>query len=378
MKRFSLIVLFFISLPVSMQGQSLWSKFLIWVKEGSSFDSTYIYQCPRGFQVSIDASAQLFSSNLKSDLTATLPSTDEEGNEINEEVPVVSTTSFSDNVNGGLGVGFAYGKLGLGFGVVSWPRAYKKSSINFHLGYQGNKWGINATINGFQHYANSSMTVGTEGSNLYSRNEWQSKNPCTVIRMGADAYWIINRRRFSYTSAYKCDMVQRRSNGSALICAALVLNGVACEEGDTLLTNPGYKGYSCFINSVGAGYSHNFVLKHHDATGPKNEGLFNITLNLTIMPMLTYSSHIYVQPMEGDNIDIASMVTPNAFGLAAMGFYVGQWYFSVQYRHNFYYFHSDVDMDASDMGMDDPTINKVNVSGMMQDWKFMTMAVFNF
>ena len=378
MKRFSLIVLFFISLPVSMQSQSLWSKFLLWVKEGNSFDSTYIYQRPAGFQLSADASAQLFSSKLTSEFNVKHSTTDEGGNTVNKKVPASTTTSFSDNVNGGLGVGFAYGKLGLSIGVLTLPKAYKNSSLNFNLGYQGNKWGINAYVNGFEHYAKSSLTLGTEGSDLYKHREWQSKYPCTVVRMGADAYWIINRRCFSYTSAYKCDMVQRRSKGSVLICASLVLNGVSCEEGDTLLTSPGYKGYSNFINSVGAGYSHNFVLKHHDATGPKNEGLFNITLNLTIMPMLTYSSHIYAEPMEGDEINIASMVTPNAFGLAAMGFSVGQWYFSLQYRHNFYYFHSAMDMEASDLGLDDNDISDMNVSGIMQNWKLMSMAVFNF
>lgn len=378
MKRLILTSLLFVSLPATMQGQGLWNKFLLWVREGSTFDSTYIYQRPAGFQISIDASAQLFNSNLTSEFTAALPTTDEEGNEVTEEVPAISTTSLSDNVNGGIGVGVAYGKLGLGFGVLTWPKAYKKNSINLHFGYQGHKWGINATINGFQHYANSSLTVGTKGSELYSHDEWQSKQPCTVVRLGADAYWIINRRRFSYTSAYKCDMVQRRSKGSFLVCASLMLSGMTCEEGDTLLSKPGYKGYTNFTNSVGAGYSHNFVLKHHDPTGPKNEGLFNITLNLTIMPMLAYSSHIYVMPMEGDDINIASMVTPNAFGLAAIGFHVGQWYFSLQYRHNFYYFHSAVDMDAADLGLDDPAISKVNVSGVVQDWKLMSMAVFNF
>ena len=380
MKRLAITLLFLASLPCGMEAQGLWSRFMLWVREGNTFDSTYIYQRPAGFQVSLDASLQRALYDLQSDFTVTCRQYDDDGNvTASEQVPSVATIGLSNNLNGGLGAGFAYGKLGLGFGFLSWPRDAKKNSLNLNMGYQGHKWGINASLNGFQHQATNTLTIGTEGSPWYRHQESLSEDICTSYHLGIDAYWSINRSRFAYTAAYKCDMVQRHSAGSLLICARIDFSGMEFMKDDRMFMFTDYKGYSSLYNSVGVGYSHNIVLTHHDPVGEDNEGLFNITLNLTLLPVLTFAGDIIAMPADGsDNVTIASAVTPNGIANAALGISLGQWFFSLQYRHNLFLFQSAEAMEASGLGISNSDIDGITLSGMMQDWRLMTMAVFNF
>ena len=366
-------------LPCAMQGQNLWNKFLVWVREGNIFDSTYIYQRPAGVQASIDASVQQFTSSLKADLVSTITPFDENGNPLDPVVvPSSSRTDIKDIVNGSIGVGFAYGRLGLSFGILSWPKSRKNSVINLNLGYQGNKWGIHLGLNGLEQRATNTTTVGTEDYEYYRHTEYLSDSTLRVLRMSADAYWVINRNRFSYTSAYKCDMAQRRSVGSVLISASLV-NFFVSSEGDAILASlPEVKSYGAFINSIGAGYSYNFVFKHRDPTGPNNEGLFNLTLNMTLLPMLTYSSTIYARPLNDELFSITSSITPNICGNAALGMYLGQWFFSIQYHHNVYFFSSKKDLTPADLEFETLDFDKLNLNGLMQEWKVSTIAIFNF
>ena len=43
---------------------------------------------------------------------------------------------------------------------------------------------------------------------------------------------------------------------------------------------------------MGGGYSVNFVPWHRDPVGPRDEGLRNLTVNLTAMPVITLFNHL--------------------------------------------------------------------------------------
>ena len=52
--------------------------------------------------------------------------------------------------------------------------------------------------------------------------------------------------------------------------------------------------------SIGGGYSVNFVPWHKDPVGPRDEGLRNITINLTAMPVLTLVNRLRTSIYEWD------------------------------------------------------------------------------
>lgn len=361
------------------EGQKVWRLFVDWLTEGSDVDSTYIYQRPARFQVSLDGSLQHVSVDLRSDFAMTCYERDDDGNiTATAEVPSVVTSKLSENINGGMGMGFAFGKLGLGFGLITWP-ANAATTTAANIGYQGHKWGIGLKYYGISQHVANTLTVGSDTSQWYSYREFLSDNPCTVRRLAVDAYWSISRSRFAYTAAYKCDMVQRRSAGSMLICAGMVFSGLEHEQGDVMFSLSRFNGYTSFQSSVGAGYSHNFVLKHRDPVGPASKGLFNLTLNLTIMPMIIYANNINATLVDGgDKVRITGEPAPNINGSAALGCSVGRWFFGLQYRHNMAYFNTAEPMNASELGLEGGDVDNVSVSGLMQDWRLSTVVVFNF
>ena len=364
--------------PVSAQG--LWQRFVLWLREGDQFDSSYIYQHPVRFQVSLDGALQRVSVDLKSGFDLTCYEHDNEGNvTATAQVPSTITSNMSENINGGFGMGLGYGKLGLGFGLFTWPaNAATTTSLNF--GYQGHKWGIRVSAYRISQYAKNTITIDTLGTTQWHTvSESQTSNPCAVGRLNVDAYWTIRRNRFAYTAAYKCDMVQRRSAGSLMICAGMLLSALEHQQGDAILMLSDFKGYRNFQSSVGAGYSHNIVFVHHDPTGPHDKGLFNITLNLTILPMLTVYSNLTAVPWsDGDNVRITGQLAPTVTFGGALGFTIGRVFFGTQYRHNLYYFHSASAMSAAELGIEGSGIDNVGVEGLFQDWRLSTIVVVNF
>ena len=209
--------------------------------------------------------------------------------------------------------------------------------------------------------------------------ENQSDNLCDVGRLTVDAYWTLGRSRFAYTAAYKCDMLQRQSKGSVMICAGLVVSGMEHNEGDALLMLSQFKGYYSLQGSMGAGYSHNFVFRHRDPTGPNEKGLSNITLNLTILPMLTFYNNLAAVPLgDGESVTIAGQASPSATGSAALGLTFGRLFISLQYRHNLFYYHTADTMSAAELGLTGGDIDNVSVSGLFNDWRVTGIVVFNF
>lgn len=363
-----------------VHGQGLWQRFVQWVREGDDIDSVYIYQRPVRPQVSFDGSLQRVGIDLQSDFMLTCRQTGDDGTVTAEEqVPSHVTSSLSENINGGFGMGLAYGKLGLGVGLFTWP-ANAATTSAFNVGYQGHRWGISLSYYGISQHAANTLTVDTvESSQWYVHDESMTANPCNVGRFAVDAYWTVHRNRFAYTAAYKCDMLQRRSAGSLMICAGLLLSGMEMQAGDAMLLLSDFRGYRSFQSSVGAGYSHNIVFVHRDPTGPNNKGLFNITLNLTILPTLTFLNNIYaVTWSDTDDVQIHGTPTPNVTLRGAVGFSIGRTFFGLQYRHNMFYFHTADAMNAGELGLVGRGVDNVSVSGTFHDWRLSTVFVFNF
>ena len=70
-------------------------------------------------------------------------------------------------------------------------------------------------------------------------------------------------------------------------------------------------------------------------------------------------------------------ISPNASGSLALAYSLNRWYFSLQYTHNLYYFRSEEGLKASDLRQGN-NLRDLNFATLMQNWKLMAMAVFNF
>lgn len=370
------LLLTMLSFPAS--GQKVWHWFVDLITKGDEFDSTYIYQRPAHFAVDMSYDIQNFSVDMNGNYKRTMEERDADGNvTATAQVPVQMEMDFAGKMKSGAGIGASYGGLALGYGF-NIGRGDDKGSNTFNLAYRGHKWGIGVNYYGLNHYAHNEVTYATDTSRWYSHTELTSNSPCDVYRLAVDAYWSVRRRAFAYTAAYKCDMLQRRSAGSLIICANLLFSGMQCQPGDEIFLSSGMQSYSFMQASAGAGYSHNIVFLHRDPTGPNYQGLRNLTLNLTLLPMLTFRNSFTTRPADGsDDVKVTCPVGPSANSSIALGYSIGRIYAGLQYSHVFYYFTSGEDLKPEDLHLQDRPISDLAFNVLMQNWKVMAMVVVN-
>ena len=172
--------------------------------------------------------------------------------------------------------------------------------------------------------------------------------PADLKTFVINASYAFNGRRFSYRAAYDGSVVQRRSAGSFLVAAKYMRGNIELDPDDFMLMVmvSGMGGYVTRQASLGAGYSFNLVPYHRDAAGPRDlNGLRNLTVNATVIPMLTlYNSVItneYSHKDDGINYcsDIARTyklqggLHPNFIGRAAVCYSTG--HFSASCRADY-------------------------------------------
>ena len=371
-KLFIAATLLMLALPVG--AQNLWESLVVWLKSRSVVDSSYIYQRPACFAVDGNFNLQSHSASMSMNYDINTRSL---GHADSVWVRGKSVMEFDGKVRSGVGFGIGYGNLGLGYGINL--GADDKASRTFNFAIKAHKWGIGVSYYGLNSYAFNEVTIADDTSRYYSHIVRQSNSPCNIYRVGLDAYWSLNRSKFAYTSAYKCSMVQRRSAGSLLISGNVQLTGMNCGEDDEIFNNSGIRSYMFLQASAGVGYSHNIVFLHRDPTGPKDYGLRNLTLNATLFTLLSVNNTFIASPTQTDssNIVLNCPISPNASGSLALAYSVNRWYFSLQYTHNLYYFRSEEGLKASDLRQGN-NLRDLNFATLMQNWKLMAMAVFNF
>ena len=371
-KLFIAATLLMLALPAG--AQNLWESLVVWLKSRSVVDSSYIYQRPACFAVDGNFNLQSHSASMSMNYDINTRSL---GHADSVWVRGKSVMEFDGKVRSGVGFGIGYGNLGLGYGINL--GADDKASRTFNFAIKAHKWGIGVSYYGLNSYAFNEVTIADDTSRYYSHIVRQSNSPCNIYRVGLDAYWSLNRSKFAYTSAYKCSMVQRRSAGSLLISGNVQLTGMNCGEDDEIFNNSGIRSYMFLQASAGVGYSHNIVFLHRDPTGPKDYGLRNLTLNATLFTLLSVNNTFIASPTQTDssNIVLSCPISPNASGSLALAYSLNRWYFSLQYTHNLYYFRSEESLKASDLRQGN-NLRDLNFATLMQNWRLMAMAVFNF
>ena len=373
MKRLP-VILVLCALSFSATSQNLWESLVVWLKSRSVVDSSYIYQRPACFSVDGNFNRQSYSTTMSMNYDINTKSLDYPDS---VWVRGKSVMEFDGKARNGIGFGIGYGNLGLGYGINL--GADDKASRTFNFAIRAHKWGIGISYYGLNSYAYNEVTIADDTSRYYGNYLRLSNSPCNIYRVGLDAYWSLNRRKFAYTAAYKCSMLQRRSAGSMLISGNVHLNGMTCAEDDEIFNNSGIRSYMFLQASAGVGYSHNFVFFHRDPTGPKGKGLRNLTLNATIFALLSVNNTFIATPVQAgsDNIVLNCPISPNANGSLALAYSLSRWYFSLQYSHNLYYFRSESGLTAADLKQGD-NLRNLDFSTIMMNWKLMAMAVFNF
>ena len=149
--------------------------------------------------------------------------------------------------------------------------------------------------------------------------------------------------------------------------------------------------FSTMQASIGGGYSVNFVLWHKDPIGPRDQGLRNLTLNLTAMPVITLVNYLKTTSYEYGYDEVTSEVyntgekvskiwcypMPNYIGSAAVGLTMWRFFFSTQFTYNRFYFRSRDAFDVSQFDFPD-YVDDISFRGIFHDWMLKGILIYRF
>ena len=308
----------------------------------------------------------------------------------NESLTGLSQYSLSENLCKKIGLELGYGNVSLGYSLEVGPRsAWKKSA--FGLGIMGKSWGAKFNYFKISNPFISSLTVGQEGDEGYFHDEIITEEAALLKNFSIDGYYVFNNKRFAYPAAYKIGLIQRHTAGSWMLTARYMQG--------SLFNSPeaswdSYNMLDCFSTlqaSIGGGYSVNFVLWHKDPIGPRDQGLRNLTLNLTAMPVITLVNYLKTTSYEYDLKDeileinhtgervskIWCYPMPNYIGSAAISLTMWRFFFSTQFAYNRFYFRSSDAFDSSQMDIPD-YVNDLSFRGIFHDWILKGILVCRF
>ena len=295
----------------------------------------------------------------------------------------VSEYSLSENICTKIGLEAGYGNVSLGYGIEVGPKsAWKKSALAFNI--LGKSWGIHLNYFKISNQFKSSLTIGTEGNEGYMHYDTIADELAVLRNFTIDGYYVFNNKRFAYPAAYKMSLIQRHTAGSWMLTARY-MQGSLYNSPEASMDS--YNMVDCFNTmqaSIGGGYSVNFVLWHKDSVGLRSEGLRNLTVNLTAMPMITVFNYLKTNTYQydedgqysGEKVSkVLCYPMPNYIGSAAASLILGRVYLSAQFTYNWFYFRSN---DAfNEKHLDIPEyLDDLSYRGAFHDWMLKGLLVY--
>ena len=179
----------------------------------------------------------------------------------------------------GLWVGYRGYGLGYTFNVGS------DQGAHLTFGATGGAYGVNVRIHRFHNrhpYFNLNSDIIPEAE----KESWEKvelQEPIKVYSFIADAYYLLNGKRFSHAAAYDQSVIQKRSAGSLMVGAMYYYGRTSYANhvnGDLIYLMHGLGRVKLWQGSLGVGYAYNWV----PASG--------LLVNAMVMPMLTVVNRI--------------------------------------------------------------------------------------
>jgi len=180
-------------------------------------------------------------------------------------------------------LGLWAGYRGLGMGFTKNVGGDKGSY--FTVGANGRVYSASLRIHSFENHS-PNFDLNSDLISEDDKDDWGKVNltsPIKVRTVIADAFYLFNGKRFSYSAAYTQSKIQKRSAGS-LMAGAMYYQGTIDyadhSNGDLIYAMQGLGKVKLWQGSVGLGYAYNWV----PARG--------LLINATVMPMLTLVNRI--------------------------------------------------------------------------------------
>lgn len=381
MKTKTIVPLFAMLMASSLcqaQNGSFWQKANAMLTKPAEVDTAYVYQPKASFSLGLFSTGQQAGFDVKVDFDLLF----DDGSTL----PCLSTYNLSENLCKKVGLEVGYGNIGFGYGLEVGPRSAQKKQ-SFGLNIIGKAWGLHFNYFNISNPFSTSIAIGEAGSEVFLEEHWTAEELAMLRNLSVDGYYVFNNKRFAFPAAYKAGLIQRHTEGSWMISARYVWGSLYNSPEAAAYT---YNLFHCFSTqqaSVGGGYSANIVLWHKDPIGSRDQGLRNVTVNLTAMPEITFvnrlatTSYTYDEESNHTGEDVSTVwcyPVPNYIASAAASLTWNRFYFTTQFTYNRFFFRSWDALDASPFDLSNSELYNVRFRGSFHDWTLKGLLVYRF
>lgn len=262
-----------------------------------------------------------------------------------------------------VGLKAGYGGLVLGYShEIGFKSALKRKSFVLDMLKPG--WGLQIQYFNIQDIIDYTMKQGVEGEVDFAQLSGQTDSPGTMRFVVADAVYAFNQAKFVLNGAYSSAKLQRRSAGSFILTGKFNIGEVSFKPDDDFSEAANLiLSTSSTQVSVGGGYSYNLVPYHRDPDGPGEKGLRNLTLNLTVAPVLTlYNKMVF---NDGDSaLPMIGRVSPNYTSRVGVGYAFGRFGMNLSGKYDILAYASSRPVDTGD-----PDIGPVSTRALFSKWQ---------
>lgn len=280
-----------------------------WMEDGMTAGIDTIYQCAPDLKSYCYLGGYTYWNNYQMHLPFNFP------NDTKETIPALTDGSYYD-INAhttqiDLEVGIDYKGLTL-FIPIPIRNNFTRS---FGLAKNGSSWGFRVRYKEMRHmrgyrtfafsddmskFVQDNLDVIDNGTEIIDWLQDKSIDPNNnVVRtFFAEAYYVLNNKKFSLSAGLFGDMVQKKSAGGIIIYANYYQTRYSAE--DLLIAD--FDSFRTQQVSVGCGYGYNFSLLHG-----------KVVFHLSAIPMFTLYSHLVHKARytnEKDKEEIESMYAP--------------------------------------------------------------------
>lgn len=324
---------------------------------GRNLDTVYVLRPALKWEVALDGTgirtgADLYSDITVTDLTGSNPQT----------VSGTLRTGMQKRLYKKIGAGISYGGLSLSYGVEV-DRESPRQNRYFTLGSTGSYYGAQ-----IQYYSTHEYVEGSLDIENVPPVTLTSLNPCQVRDLTVDAFYAFNRKKFVYSAAYSGRLVQQRSAGSWMVAAKYLQGDFRLDDIvlSTLLN--GLNRYSTLQVQLGGGYSYNWTVVHRAPEDPRTwRGLRNLTVNATVLPMISLYHDIHVEQGAGEDMKRTRYAGQPVFSptvRCAAGYAWDRYHVNVSAGYNRFSFHGADTLLEEDGGY---LRTKVRTKGVFYD-----------
>lgn len=180
-----------------------------------------------------------------------------------------------------VGLWLGYRGYGLGYTV----NVGGNNGSFFNIGATGGRYGATLRINSFRSY-HPHINLDSDLISEVNKDGWSKRDledPIKVRALIANAYYLLNGKRFSYAAAYDQSVVQKRSSGSLLAGAMYFYASIdygTNSNADLVYLMHGLGRLKMWQGGVGLGYAYNWV---------PTRGLL---ISAMAVPMLTFVNKV--------------------------------------------------------------------------------------